>query len=79
MNIEGNMTQVVILTGHYEIHGKIAHFSDARLTDYMNEANAFIAVTDAVVLNYEGRQMAAAPFLNVGRDRIEMIIPVKAS
>jgi len=75
LNIENNKTRVVILTDHYQIRGEIAHFSGARLTDYMNESKAFIAVTDAEVLNYEGRQMITAPFLNVGLDKIEVIVP----
>ena len=79
LNIENNKTRVVILTDHYQIRGEIAHFSGARLTDYMNESKAFIAVTDAEVLNYEGRPMITAPFLNVGLDKIEVIVPAPDS
>jgi hypothetical protein len=43
----------------------------------MAEAKAFIAVTDAEVweLQLGGRQIIAAPFLNVCREHIQVIAP----
>ncbi len=70
-----NMTKVVIFTHQYQIEGYIAHFSDTRLTDYLLETKSFIAVTNAEVRNYEGRQLVNAPFLNVNRDHIEVVVP----
>ncbi len=75
MNAPENKTKVIIFTGNYQIRGEIAHFSDTRLTDYMNEANAFIAVTNAEVLNCDEKQLVAVPFLNVGLEKIEVIVP----
>ena len=47
------------------------------MTDYVNEAKGFIAITDAEVweLAVGGRQMIAAKFLNVSRDHIQVITP----
>src|SRR5438477_244490 len=49
----------------------------ARTTAYMAEARDFIAVPKAGVWGLQpgGRQVAAAPFLNVSRDHIELILP----
>jgi hypothetical protein len=71
------MTKVTILTSTYRVRGFIDLVPGARITDYMKEAREFIAVTDAEVweLTVGGRQVAAAPFINVSRDHIEIIFP----
>ncbi|OGA15006.1 MAG: hypothetical protein A3I63_01425 [Betaproteobacteria bacterium RIFCSPLOWO2_02_FULL_66_14] len=70
-------TKVTILTGSYRIKGYIQVMPGARVTDYMVEARGFIAVTDAEVweLVVGGRQLISAPFLNVSRDHIQVIMP----
>ncbi len=70
-------TKVTILTGSYRIKGYIDLIPGARLTDYLREARDFIAVTDAEVyeLQVAGRQLIAAPFLDVNRDHIQIITP----
>jgi hypothetical protein len=70
-------TKVTILTGSYRIKGYIDLIPGARLTDYLREARDFIAVTDAEVyeLQVAGRQLMAAPFLDVNRDHIQIITP----
>jgi hypothetical protein len=70
-------TKVTILTGSYRIKGYINVMPGARVTDFMTEAKGFIAVTDAEVweLVLGGRQVMAAPFLNVSRDHIQIITP----
>ena len=68
-------TRVTILTGTYRIKGAIDLLPGARVTDYMAEAKAFIAVTDAEVWEVVGRQVFTTPFLNVNRDHIEIIAP----
>lgn len=75
MNERQDRTKVIILTNRYRIEGELAHFPDARLTDFMVEAKNFIAVTDAVVTEHEGRRITSTAFLNVHRDMIEVIIP----
>ncbi len=70
-------TKVTILTGSYRIKGFIDLIPGARVTDYVNDAKGFIAITDAEVweLAVGGRQMIAAKFLNVSRDHIQVITP----
>jgi len=67
--------RVIILTRRYRIEGYISYFSNTRLTDYIIESKSFIAVTDAVVMDIDGNRIFEAPFLNVQRDRIEIITP----
>ena len=48
---------------------------DAELTDYINEAKDFIALTDAEVRESEGRIVLSVPFLNLSRDHIVIVTP----
>jgi hypothetical protein len=68
-------TRVTILTRTYRIKGCIDLVPGARVTDYMNEAKSFLAVTGAEVCDISGRQLFAAPFLDVNRDHVEIIVP----
>ena len=70
-------TKVTILTSTYRVRGYIDLVPGARISDYMKESRGFIAVTDAEVweLTVGGRQVAGAPFINVSRDHIEIILP----
>jgi hypothetical protein len=75
MATQETRTKVVILTGSYRIKGYIDLVPGARVTDYMVEAKSFIALTDAEVWELEGRQVFAAPFINVSREHIEVVAP----
>ena len=70
-------TKITILTPTYRIKGYIDLVPGARVTDFMAEARDFIAVINAEVweLQVGGRQILSAPFLNVSRDHIEIILP----
>ena len=70
-------TKVIIFTDAYRIKGYIDLIPGARVTDYMAESKSFIAVTHAEVWELEvgGRQLLAAPFLNVSRDHIQIVAP----
>ncbi len=70
-----NVTKVTILTGTYRIKGYIALLPGARVTDFMAQARQFIAVTDAEVWEIIGRQVFSAPFVNVNRNHIQIIVP----
>ena len=74
---DNTRTKVTILTGSYRFKGSIDLIPGARVTDYVNDAKGFIAVTDAEVweLAVGGRQMISAKFLNVSRDHIQVIVP----
>jgi len=77
MAADEQRTKVTIFTGTYRIKGYIDLIPGARITDYMAEAKEFIAVTHAEVWDPElgGRQIIAAPFLNVSRVHIQLIVP----
>ncbi len=77
MPAEEARTKVTIFTGSYRIKGYIDLLPGARVTDFMAEARNFIAVTEAEVWELEvgGRQLLAAPFLNVSREHIQVIAP----
>jgi len=68
-------SRVVILAGPYRIKGEIELMAGARITDYMLDSKAFLAVTHAEVWDLEGRKIFAAPFLNVSRSQIVVIAP----
>jgi hypothetical protein len=70
MGTRENMTKVMLLTDAYRITGYIDLVPGARVTDFMQEARQFVAVMDAEV--YE---VMVAPFIDVNRDRIEIITP----
>jgi hypothetical protein len=77
MSTDETRTRVTILTGSYRIKGFIDLLPGARLTDFVVEAKSFVAVTDAEVweLQLGGRQVLEAPFIDVSRDHIQIIIP----
>ena len=68
-------TRITILTTTYRIHGEVALTAGARLTDFIVDAKTFIAVANAEVTTHAGREILRAPFLNVHRDQIEIIVP----
>jgi hypothetical protein len=70
-----NKTKVTILTGTYRVKGYIELTPGARVTDYLVEAKDFIAVTDAEVWEIGDRKIMSAPFLNVSRQHIQIVIP----
>ena len=74
-HVELTKVRVQILAGPYRIKGDIALVPGARVTDYMVEAKEFFAVTDAEVWDLEGRKILAAPFFNVSRDHVVVVIP----
>jgi hypothetical protein len=68
-------TKIRLYTDQFVIIGEIAMFTDTRLTDYIVGAHAFIAVTNAVVQNLEGKVLFSADFLNVQKSEIVVIVP----
>ncbi len=68
--------KVLILTEHFRITGEVALMQGARLTDYLVSSKLFLAVTDAEILDHEGRRVLFSSFLNIHRDHIEVIVPI---
>jgi hypothetical protein len=67
--------RVQILAGPYRIKGLIALIPGARVTDFLVESEAFIAVTDGEVWDLEGRKILSAPFFNVSREHVVVLVP----
>ncbi len=72
---EVDKVRVVILTGHYRIMGDISITKGTRLTDHISGSMQFFAVTDAEVTNNEGKHILSASFIDVHRDRVEILMP----
>lgn len=72
---EKGKTAVTMLTDSFRIKGEIDLVQGARVTDYIMDAKAFFAVTNAEVWDLEGRKIYAAPFLDVSRDHVVVIAP----
>ena len=75
--MEETKTRITILTGSYRIKGFIDLLPGARLTDYIIDAKSFVAVTEAEVweLSIGGRQVLSAPFIDVSKDHIQIVMP----
>ena len=72
-------TKVTILSQKHRIEGLIDLIPGARLTDYMNHSNRFIAITDARVFDQKDNQILEAKFIDVLVDNIEIIFPSDSS
>ncbi len=68
-------TSIMVLTKNFRIEGEISLYSGDRLTDYMNKAKRFIAVTNATVKDHNGKELLSSSFLNLNLEKIEVIIP----
>lgn len=68
-------TNVRIFTDRFIIDGKIGLFSGTRMTDYINNAHEFIAVTNARVLTLEEKPLFQTKFLNLQKNKIVIIVP----
>jgi hypothetical protein len=70
-------TEVIVCTKDFRVYGKVALVPGARLTDYIVEANQFIAVTDVEVKDAQGNLILHTPFLDINRDHIVFILPAE--
>ena len=68
-------TRVRIYTDQFIIEGEIGMFSNIRMTDYMINANEFIAVINACVLSIDERVLFRSDFLNIQKNKVVIIVP----
>ena len=68
-------TQIIILTKDFRIEGKIDLLPGSRLTDFMNQTNKFMVVTNAMVTDHNGKELLRGEFVNVLVRNIEVILP----
>ena len=76
MSDDNERTRVIILTANYRIEGKISLVPNARVTDFVLKEDRFIVVTDAEVMDKDGNVILTSSFLNVHKERVEVIMPV---
>ena len=71
-------TRVAILTASYQVKGYVDLLAGARITDLMNGAKDFVAVTDAEVyeVGSNARHVFSVPFLNICRAHVQIIAPL---
>ncbi len=71
-------TRVAILTASYQVKGYVELMAGSRITDLMNGAKDFVAVTDAEVyeVGNSARHVFSVPFLNVCRTHVQIIAPI---
>jgi hypothetical protein len=72
---EESKTKVTILTRSYRIKGHIHLLPGARVTDFLVDSKDFLALTDVEVWEMGGRQVLIAPFVNISREHIEIVMP----
>ncbi|AGF78029.1 hypothetical protein UWK_01469 [Desulfocapsa sulfexigens DSM 10523] len=70
-------TQVIILTKDFRIEGAIDLVPGARLTDFMNETNKFMVVTNATVTDHAKQEILRGEFINLLISNIEIILPAE--
>jgi hypothetical protein len=66
-----------IQTTTHRIRGYIHVRKDTRLSDEINQANLFIAITDAEICALDGEVLQKSDFLVVNRDQIVWIMPIE--
>ena len=66
---------VMIQTTTHRLLGNLHIRPDQRLKDELDYAEPFVAVTDASVLDVDGKVIQRADFMAVRRDQIVWVIP----
>jgi hypothetical protein len=67
----------IYTTDQWEIQGEVsipAGGYNARLSDFLNNENTFIALTDAIVYGADGKLLANESFLSVSKHAIKLVI-----
>lgn len=73
---DGNRRKLTVLANGFRIQGEGTMLPGARVSDYLNNSKAFLALTHADVWHVsDGRKLVTAPFLNINRSGIEVVIP----
>ena len=67
----------IYTTDQWEIQGDVlipAGGYNARLSDFLNNANTFIALTNAIVYGADGKLLANESFLSVNKQAIKLVV-----
>jgi hypothetical protein len=74
-----NRSKFTVLANGFRIKGHGSVIPGARVTDYLNSAEDFIALTNADVWEIgSGRKLMSAPFITINRSNVEIVIPDEA-
>lgn len=66
---------VTVQTVTHQLVGRIHIRPDQRIKDELDSAEPFLAVTDASILDADGKTVRRADFLAVRRDQIVWVVP----
>ena len=67
--------RATVQTATHQLIGNIHVRPDQRLKDELNEGDLFIAVTEAYILDADGKTVLHTSFLAVRRDQIVWVMP----
>jgi hypothetical protein len=73
--VSKEVVEVVIQTPTNLIKGRIHVHPDERLSDEINHAELFIAVTEASILNLSGAELYRCGFMALNREHIIWLLP----
>ena len=73
--ISKNKCRVIIQTHLHRIHGYLHVREGFRVKDELNEAEKFLAVTDALVYDLNGKLLYRSDFLAINRNHVDWVIP----
>jgi len=65
----------IIQTLVTRIQGKMHVRIDERVKDELNRNEQFLAITDAIVFNLQGKKIYDAKFMLVNRDHVVWVVP----
>lgn len=73
--ISKNPLDVIVQTATHLVHGTIHIRKDERLKDELDRVEIFLALTEANILNAEGKILYTNDFIAIHRDQIIWVIP----
>ena len=68
---------VIIQTVNHRVTGTMHIRPDDRINDELDRDEVFLAVTDATILDTEGKEIATSRFLSINRRQIVWVLPVE--
>jgi hypothetical protein len=75
--INKHPVSVIIQTINHRITGNIHIRPEDRIKDELDRDEGFLAVTDAVIQDTEGKEIASSQFVSVNRQQIVWVLPVE--
>ena len=73
--ISKNPLDVIVQTATHLVQGTIHIRKDERLKDELDRVELFLALTEASILNAEGKTLYTNDFIAIHRDQIVWVIP----